>query len=221
MCNGVSPAEQWAADVAPNSAKALKKLPEDARYLLASHRRAVAPTKKGIPVTVQGRTLYFYNERTGNLRRDQKVMVYWHLEYPHLITVTDMNGQNAFSVKAPLLPAMDATKEQFAKVRAAKQGHMQAARALYGRIGKQAAFTITRDQQHSDEERALGRAINADIEEDKKEERSKNRKLNRIREALPGVDIHNIRNADRVQEGIRREKEALAKIHAKEKGVGI
>jgi hypothetical protein len=69
-----------------------------------------------VKVTSNGITLFhefnYRNEETGRLR-GQMVLAWFNPELPEILTVTDMNRENAFCVtRSPAVPAMDATAEQ-------------------------------------------------------------------------------------------------------------
>jgi hypothetical protein len=141
MLRGQSPEEAWQAGL---DAKPLRKLPDDCRYLLATHRKTVTVRQEGIVLTIGQNKMLFCNEQTGPLI-GRKVFVYYNLECPDLLTVSDLNRQNYFTVKAISLPALSATKEQFSDVHSRIAGHQKAARAIYGRIQHPKIVTITRD----------------------------------------------------------------------------
>jgi hypothetical protein len=194
----------------------LRKLPDDARFLLSSHKRVVMPGRNGITIKTAKHSLLFYNEQTGKLPLNQPVLVWWHIEHPHLITVTDMKRQNPFLVRAHVLPATTATKEQFNAARADQAAHLKEAKALYGNIAHNLISTISRDTDHGPTTKQLGRFNRAAIEEIEAEESARNRTISTIRSeaAKTGarVDLSAIRNEQRVLEGMRLEAEAREEI---------
>jgi len=126
-----------------------------------------------------------------------------------LLTVSDLNRQNYFTVKAISLPAMSATKEQFDAVHAQIAGHTQAARVIYGAIPHQVIATVTRDDSVSEADAALGRFYNAETEQFKQESAATTRTLRKIQIAAAGHSLPvgaNIRNAGRVLQGIKIEQ---------------
>jgi hypothetical protein len=150
MLDGATPAEMWA------QRQTLRKLPDDARYILATHRVRVKVRQEGIILKIRGKRLAFYNEQTGALiGRD--VFAFYNIEQPDLLTVSDLNRQNFFTVKNHTLPAMSATKEQFAAVNADRAGHMARAKVIYGRIPHAERKFIVRDNAVDAETKELGR----------------------------------------------------------------
>lgn len=73
----------------------------------------------------------YRNEETGRLR-GQTVLAWFSLEVPEILTVTDMNRENAFCVGlSPSVPAMDATAEQLQGAYAEIAAHQSYARVRY------------------------------------------------------------------------------------------
>jgi hypothetical protein len=215
MLAGASPVDAWQAGL---DKKPLRQLPDEARYLLATHRKTVRVHQHGIQLTIGKTKKLFCNEQTGALiGRD--VFAYYNLECPDLLTVSDLNRQNYFTVKAISLPAMSATKEQFATVHRQINGHQKAARAIYGSIEHPRISTITRDMGAAPDVAALGEFHNTETERFQVEQTAVNRTLGKIQRkaAVVGVGInHTIRNPDRVLRGLELEQEARARIAAKE-----
>jgi hypothetical protein len=209
LVRGASPIEAWQAGL---DKKPLRKLPDEARYLLATHCKKVRVRQEGILLTIGKNRMLFANDQTGPLiGRD--VLIFYSVETPELLTVSDLNRQNYFTVKALSLPAMSANKDEFAAVHAQIAGHTQAARAIYGAIPHQRIATITRDDSVTDAAAALGRFHNAETEQFQREATATRRTLGKIqrRAAADGIHInHVIRNPDRVLRGLELERQARA-----------
>ena len=215
MLAGQSPAEAWLAGL---QRKPLRQLPNDARYLLATHQKQVRVHSQGIVLTIGGNKKVFCNDRTGQLA-GRDVLAFYNLDCPDLLTVSDLNRQNYFTVKAISLPAMSATKEQFAAVHEQIAAHRKAAITIYGNIHRPSAHTITRDNDVSEETMELGRFVNLEAEQFQEEQSATTRKLRKIsRDATAlGLSIpRNVRNPDRVQEGIDVTAVGLARIESRE-----
>lgn len=213
MLTGKAPAEAWMEHIANHP---LRKLPDDARFLLSSHKRVVMPGRNGITIKTSKHSLLFYNEQTGKLPLNQPVLVWWHIEHPHLITVTDMKRQNPFVVRAHVLPATTATKEQFNAARADQAGHLKEAKALYGNIAHNLISTISRDTDHGPTTKQLGRFNRAAIEEIEAEESARDRTISTIRTEAAKlgsrIDLSAVKNEKRVLEGLRLQAEARAEM---------
>jgi hypothetical protein len=204
MLRGQSPSEAWQAGL---DSKPLRKLPDDARYLLATHCKRVKVHQHGIVLTIGKDKVVFCNDQTGPLI-GREVLAFYNLECPDLLIVSDLNRQNYFTLKAVCLPAMRATKEQFAAVNAQIKGHQSAARAIYGAIEHPKIATITRDAAVTENASELGQFHNAETERFQQEKTATNRTLGKIqrRAATGGMAIRgNIRNPDRVLQGIEME----------------
>jgi hypothetical protein len=153
MLEGSSPAEAWADEIRQ---RPLRRLPDEARYILSTHRKKTKVHKDGIIITIRGKHLVYYNEHTGKLI-GQEVTAYYDLERPELLTVHDMKRNQFFSVRSVALPAMAASREQLAEVNRLRNAHMAHARGIFGELKHEVVSTITRDNEHSAESRELGR----------------------------------------------------------------
>ena len=216
MLEGLSPAEAWAAEI-PH--RPLKQLPTEARYVLATHRKKVTVRQEGIVLTIRGKRLLYYNEHTGPLI-GQEVLAYYSLEMPELLTVCDMKHQNYFSVARVELPAMSATKEQLEEVNRLRKGHMAHAKGIFGEIPHEVVTTITRDNDHSEEVKELGRFHNQESERFEAERTVSERDTRRARtKALAaGFDPNRLRMKDpkRVAQSVERYADRVAALRLKE-----
>jgi hypothetical protein len=92
------------------------------------------------------------------------VFAYYNIEQPELLTVSDLNRELFFTVKNHTLPAMSATKEQFAAVNADREGHMRRAKEIYGNIQHPERRFIVRDNAVDDQSKELGRFHNGEVQ---------------------------------------------------------
>jgi hypothetical protein len=126
-----------------------------------------------------------------------------------MLTVSDLNRQNYFTMRANTLPAMDATKEQFASVRARINGHQKHVRAIYGDIQHPKVSTITRDADATSPVSELGRFHIEETERFKEEMTTEKRTVAKIHRAADAAGIAlpaAIRNPERVLEGVEMER---------------
>lgn len=177
MLEGQSPAEAWAAEL---GSRPLKQLPEAARYVLSTHQKKIKVHQHGIKLTIRGKERLYYNEHTGPLI-GKEVLAFYNIEMPELLTVCDMNRQNYFSVKQIELPAMDATREQLEAVNRARKGHMAHAKGIFGQLRHEVVSTITRDGDHTEQEKELGRFHAEEMEKAKTEKSAATRKVKKAR----------------------------------------
>ncbi len=216
MLAGASPFEAWRAGL---ESKPVRKLPDNARYLLASHCKRLTVRQSGITLTIGGERMLYANEHTGALI-GREVLAYYHVDYPDLLTVADLNRQNPFTVKRLLLPAMTATKGQLGEAHAAIAGHRQAAKVIYGGIRHPVISTIARDNEQDADSAALGEFQNREMAAFETEQSADTRKLRKIQRTAAAAGIatpRNIRNPDRVQEGLDREREIMERLARKRK----
>lgn len=197
MLDGATPAEAWQEGI---SRRPLKRLPDEARFILSTHRKPVRVQQHGIALTIRGQKYLYVNEQTGALiGRD--VLAYYNVDAPELLTVSDMKRQNYFTVKRIELPAMSATDAQFAETHGQIRGHRSAAKALYGEIKHDLVSTITRDGEHDEATMELGRFHNAEAQAHAEQKTDRARKLNRIQKSAGATFVGPIKNPDRVLQG--------------------
>jgi hypothetical protein len=107
MTRGLTPFKAWKN----YQADPLVKLPDEARYLLAHHKRPVVVGRNGIRLQFGKQPFVYRNEETGKLR-GQRVLAWFNPELPELLAVTDMNRENCFTVeRSEDVPAMDAPED--------------------------------------------------------------------------------------------------------------
>lgn len=213
---GRSPAEAWHESI---DTKPLRKLPSEARYLLASYETVKKIGTKGILLTIGKERMLYCNDDTGKMI-GREVLCYYNLEFPDLLTCSDLSRQNYFSVKRVHLPAVSASSEQIREANAQIKGHTRAAKIACAELRHSRVSTITRDNEHDDATKELGRFHNAEVEQAKVEMAADSRKLNRIQleAAAAGVAVNPlVRNPDRVLRGLELEKAARERIAQREK----
>jgi hypothetical protein len=215
MLAGASPAEMWAAGIKD---RPLRMLPQNARHILATHRKQVLVRREGIVLTVRGKRLVYYNEHTGAMIGKQ-VLAYFNIEMPELLTFSDMEGQNFYAAKSVELPAMSATREQLHEVRNLRNAHLARAKAIFGEISPSARSLITRDSDNADAQ-AFGEFHNAAVIGARAEEQEKASATSKARKAISklGIDAERLtikrpRQAAAAAESLQRR---LAELRAKE-----
>jgi hypothetical protein len=210
MLSGSSPNEAWRNGLQ----KPPRKLPDNSRYMLSTHCKRVTVRQPGILLTIGGEKMLYCNADTGRFI-GREVLVYYHIDFPDLLTVSDLNRQNYFTVKGISLPAMSATKAQFNEVHSAIAGHRKAAKVIYGNIRHPFITTITRDNEQDPAAAELGEFHNRQIEQHETEQAAATRKLRKIQRtaAAAGIAVpQDIRNLEHVQQGLDLQKEVLERI---------
>lgn len=218
MLEGQAPAEAWAAEL---RGRPLRRLADEARFMLSTHQRRVMVRQEGIVLTIRGKRHVYYNEHTGKaLAQGRELLAFYNVEMPELLTCCDMNRQNYFSVRRVELPAMSATPEQLAEVNELRKAHMAPAKAIFGELKHEMVSTITRDNEHSAEEKALGRFHNEQAEQFKTEKNQTERRVRRARQKVleAGFDPSRARlkNPEAVAEAAGRITSRLEALRAKE-----
>lgn len=107
------------------------KLPAGCRYLLSHHKRPLRVTSNGITLRFGKQAYNYRNSQTGALR-GQMVLAWFNPELPEMITITDMNRGNAFTVeRTQEIPAMDAPEELLTQEMERANAHLSYARTRY------------------------------------------------------------------------------------------
>ena len=221
MLPGVSPAEAWWNGIGgkPGIAdKPLRRLPDAARFLLATHKRVVNVTPKGIRFDIGKREFVFWGESLAP-HVNRRLLGFFNLECPELLVCSDMNRQNYFAVKAVSAPAMTASRECLTDLNRQRAAFMRPAKTLFGSLPKPLASTITRDTEADEATRKLGSfvaGVTLGHEIHQREVQSETRKVRQLAATMGNTIPNTPRNVRRVKEGLDLEAEALAEINAME-----
>ena len=215
MLNGATPVEAWQEGT---SRRPLKRLPDEARFILSTHRKPVRVQQHGIALTIRGQKFLYANEHTGALiGRD--VLAFYNVAAPELLTVSDMKSQNYFTLKRIELPAMSATDAQFAEAHSQIRGHRASAKVLYGEIKHDLVSTISRDGEHDEATKELGRFHNAEVQAHAEQKSERTRKLNQIQKAAAvsgAAFVGPVKNPDRVLQGQELARQYRERLASKE-----
>jgi hypothetical protein len=212
LLQGKSPAEMF-ADHQP-----LRRLPENARFLLSSHRIRTTVKPDGIGITIRGQRRFYYNEALGPWR-GRTVFAWYNIEEPDLLTVSDLEMKEVITVRHFELPAFDASNEQLAEAHRVRRGFMKSARNEFDNIQHPVRKAIQRDDVLDEDAMALGNHIRrqtGQFQEDKAaHSRLENKAIRAAEEAGLPVPLKITRPADFL-EGVEMETAALNRIRAKE-----
>ena len=114
MTGGLSPNNE-AFEQFANLADPPAKFSGACRYLLAHQRRAIRVTENGITFRLNKEVFNYRSADTGKLR-GQTVLTWFNPELPEILTVTDMDRKNPFTIaRTQEVPAMDAPPELLAQ----------------------------------------------------------------------------------------------------------
>ena len=215
MLQGKSPAEAWAEEV---QNRPLRKLPAESRYILSTHRKEITVRQEGIILTIRGERRLYCNKHTG-IAIGTRLLAFYNLEMPELLTVSDMDRKNYFTVRAINLPAMTATREQRAEVNQLRKAHMAPAKAIFGNIKHEVVSTITRDNEQGEQAKELGRFHNEEMAEAKVQDSARGRKMRKlqVKAARAGIELTGaVRNPDDALEAIDRRAHFLQAMREEE-----
>ncbi len=149
MLPGVSPAEAWWNGIGgkPGVAdKPLRHLPDEVRFLLATHRRSVNVTPQGIRFRI-GRREWIYWGETLEPYVNRRLLAFFNLECPELLVCSNLDRTEYFAVKAVSAPAMSASPECLADLNRQRAAFIRPAKTLFGSLPRPLAATITRDTE--------------------------------------------------------------------------
>ena len=202
LLQGKSPAEMFSTH------QPLRRLPDDARYLLASHRVRAKVKSNGITITIRGQRRSFYSKELGPFH-GREVFAWFNIEQPDLLTISTLDGKRFFSVKRQVIPAFDATNEQLAAAHQARNGFLLPPKLLFDQIKHPTRRAITNDNVIDDDARALGAHIRHETEQFEAEQSEEKRALARLARSADAAGIplrSNVRNPERVREAIEQER---------------
>ena len=217
MLPGRSPVEAWTEAL---KRRPLRKLADDARYLLATHKKPVTVRRDGIHLEIRGRRMLYCNEATGAIA-GQTMLAHYSLECPDLLTICDMNHTNFLTVPRVIeLPAMMARSEDLSQAHKQVGAHRRATKQLYGTIRHPIISTITRDTEQDASSLELGRFHNEEIARHRSKTEFDANREKRIRKegAELGCPLPDeLTDLDSAEEGIQLMREVMAE--RREKGL--
>ncbi|SPE61339.1 hypothetical protein SBV1_660001 [Verrucomicrobia bacterium] len=195
---GRSPAEGWREGI---NSKPLRKLPPEARWILATCRQLRPVNANGIVLTFNKHEKWTYADEGLGAFLGQQVWAHYHLDCPELLTVCDLKKTRFISVKGIRLPANSASSEQLASAHKQIAGFNRVARTIAGAARNSIAATVTNDNDFTPAQRQIG----IEIEQDK---------------AAHVADVERAGAAKRTKEkqGERMILEGLAAMREAEKG---
>ncbi len=114
----------------------LAHLSGEARYLLACHKRPVKVTRNGIRLQFGKKAFIYHDKNTGRLE-GQRVLAWFNPELPEMLSVTDLDRKNCFTVAASeAIDAMDASPDVLEGELARVAAHNDYARQRYRTIAR-------------------------------------------------------------------------------------
>jgi hypothetical protein len=218
--NGATPNEAWAE---VTSKRPLSIIPKSAEYLLASHCKIRPVERDGsiiLRTTRGGEDRVFWDENTANLPVTKKVRVYWHIEEPSLVTVTDLKGRNPITLRERVIRSSTEAPETLAEI-ASVQGLIISNRRMIASDMPAETLNIVEraSGEFSEEQHDLGERIVQQVEEKKAEVQLERRAIARIRRKAEarGFDPRNIPHPEMFADGAALEEEAMRRIEEKKR----
>lgn len=217
---GETPNEAWAKVVAH---RPLSVIPKSAEYLLASHCKVRPVEKDGsiiLRATTGGDDQIFWDEHTANLPVTQKVRVYWHIEEPSLVTVTDLKGRNPITLKARVLKSSTETPEHPAEMARVQGIILNNRRMIPSDMPAETINTIERQRgEFTEEQHALGEQIVEQVAEMREEQSAERRRFTKIAKKAQkrGRTLQSIPYPEMFSEGCDMEEEYSRRIEERKR----
>lgn len=134
MIDGLSPDEAWQAHYPANNPPV--RLMGFVRYLLSTHKRPVTVTRNGVRLPFGKMHPVYRSKETGALI-GQRMLAWYDPEAPESICLTDMNRDPKSLIcvpRAPVVPAMDAPREEMEDAKASVAAQNSYGRARYSQL---------------------------------------------------------------------------------------
>jgi hypothetical protein len=152
--DGISPLENWQAGV--NRAP-LREIPENARWILSTHRDVAKVTKKGIVIDYGRHERWLY--AGDRLKIGSQVLAHYHIDRPEVLTVCDMKRTEYFCAKGIRLPATTATPEQIAEAEREIAAFNRVPRTIAGMLKHPVISLLRRDNEFPEAQLEHGREL--------------------------------------------------------------
>ncbi len=210
MNPGVSPAVTWNREL--TTKKALMELRENERYLLSTHRVPASVKHGQVTITIRGHRLVWTHEDLAPWD-GRNIWAHYNIEYPNLLTISDLHRTNFLAIHKYGAPAMSATKEQHREIQAPKAALRRHAKVLFGHLRHSVQSRILDDRRVDGASAAFGEFQNrvnriaaTAVDEAEVEIKEIKRILDRQGWVLqPGYDVDNPRDRKMILGELRAE----------------
>lgn len=196
-------------------AKPLRKLTPESRHLLSTHTIEKEVTAQGIRLAFGNRSFEYWGADLAPFR-GRRVLCHFNLEEPAVLVVSDLDRKEFVTVKCQTLPAKTATREQFKEANRDRAAFMRPGKVLFGELPHPFASNITRDNEHSEDLKRTGRAVNEAVEAHRQEEADTRRQARKDRQLAGalGAVIPDDAPARVVKPSLEWEDDVLARAQA-------
>lgn len=113
----------------------------------------------------------------------RSIVAWYNVDVPDLLTVSNIEATEFFTIKGTGLRALSATKEELREANAQIRGFMKPARVLHAQITQKKKFIVQRDADPDSPFTSLGEFHNAEVEAHKEQKSERTRKLRKIQTA--------------------------------------
>jgi hypothetical protein len=218
---GVSPLEAFygGIDGWPGiKQKPLRKLGDEARFLLSTYERVSTVGPQGIKYSIGGVPFVFWCKELEPYQNRQ-IVTRFNFEEPEILTC-QAPDRPPFTVKAKILKSTTATREELAEIARQRASWMRPGKMIMDNMQHPFRASIARDTDHSVETRDLGRFHNEQVEAYREEKSESTRKEGRARRLVEDAGIDSsllpLKRTDQVAESAARIPDRKAALRAKE-----
>jgi hypothetical protein len=160
------------------------RLDETTRYLLASHRRVEKVTARGLTIKI-GKAVYTYKSEAAGRLIGQRVLAWFDVEDPSLITLTTLDKKEPVTVaRETALPAWRASAETIAQAKRENAAHLAPLRRLYSTLRKECPEELDRHAARRVLTDEHTRQLGAEIDRQKTTMKTEAARTQRIRAAV-------------------------------------
>jgi len=158
MLEGKSPRQAWTEVV---EAKKLKRLPDETRYVLATHHQRCLVKPEGIFIRIRSKPHLYYNKHTGQ-HIGEYVQIYYNIENPKSLVVRDPKLGLHFAVDEVSIPAMAATAKELQETSQLKADHMSFAKGIFRAVKQPTAPVTARVLEQTQADKDFGKFVHRD-----------------------------------------------------------
>lgn len=218
---GVSPEEAWLNGIGGKPGYLLRpqeKLGDTARWLLSSHETKRRVKDGGVTIRIGSHAFSFWGRELEPYQH-QEMLFRFNLEEPQLLSCRAMNGSAPpFTVRARVLPATTATREDLSRMESDRASWMRRGKVIYDSLPHPLSNTIARDRNQPEAVHELGRQYVQEEAEAKSERTASERKISRLAKEADALGMSRdlaAKSPARAEQAVRL-KERARKLRAQE-----
>lgn len=158
----------------------LKQLSATSRALLATHKRRCYVGDDGLEITINKTRWPYWGEALAEFKH-KHIWAYLNFDCPEVLVCSDEDRQKYFTLKAKVLPARAASREQMEEFNRERGAFMRGAKVLHSRLPHPFVSTVTHDQDGEERIEDFGAIVEDAVTSHESEEDLDNKLMARIR----------------------------------------